>query len=247
MGASIARLTDKLQRKLSLLVGKGAGSFTVADEVRLALQLLDRNDLIVLDIGANRGEWTEAMVAAAGSRLAQIHLFEPSKHNLETLKRIRDPRVVLVASAAGSVSGEAILYADKPGSGLASLTKRDLDHKGLSFDVSEAVTVVTVDDYLRQHGLTSVDFMKIDVEGHDLEVLKGAHQALTQGVIRALSFEMGGANIDTRTFLRDFWQILTATNYTLFRVSPRLGLIEIPRYREWDETFVTTNYFAVRK
>ena len=127
------------------------------------------------------------------------------------------------------------------------MTQRNLAHKGLRLDREEAVSVVTIDEFVSERGLTRVDFMKIDVEGHDLDVLKGSEKSLRSGLIRALSFEMGGANVDTRTFFRDFWDLLSACGFDLWRVSPTFGLIPVTRYMERDEVLVTTNYMATRK
>jgi len=63
--------------------------------------------------------------------------------------------------------------------------------------------------------------------------------------VGVVQFEFGGCNIDTRTFLQDFWYLLTGAGYRLHRLGPN-GLTPVDRYRETDEVFVTTNYFAAR-
>jgi len=70
---------------------------------------------------------------------------------------------------------------------------------------------------------------------------------LKSGVIRALSFEFGGCNIDSRTFFQDYWYFLTGLGYTIFRITPRGGAFRITQYRETLEYFLTTNYIAVRE
>ena len=88
------------------------------------------------------------------------------------------------------------------------------------------------------------NILKMDVEGHELDVLIGAKQSLNS--IEIIQFEFGGCNIDTRTFLQDFWYFLQDRNFELFRVTPR-GVRLINNYQESDEIFSTTNYIAVRK
>ena len=247
MRTGLNKIAARLEKSFALLQGKGAGSFSIDDEVRLALRLMHGDELVLLDVGANKGLWTAALLKQATGRLSAAYLFEPSAHNLSLLGAIADARLTIVPAAVGAVAGRAVLYADAPGSGLASLTQRNLAHKGLRLDREEAVSVVTIDEFVSEQGLTCVDFMKIDVEGHDLDVLKGAEKSLRSGLIRALSFEMGGANVDTRTFFRDFWDLLSACGFDLGRVSPTFGLIPVPKYIERDEVFVTTNYMATRK
>jgi hypothetical protein len=84
----------------------------------------------------------------------------------------------------------------------------------------------------------------MDVEGHELDVLQGAELALSN--IEIIQFEFGGCNIDTRTFLQDFWYLLSERGYELFRLTPR-GIKKITKYTENDEVFSTTNFVAVRK
>lgn len=247
MQTGLNKIAARLEKSFALLQGKGAGSFSIDDEVRLALRLMHGNELVLLDVGANKGLWTSALLKQAANRFCAAYLFEPSAHNLLLLGAIADARVTIVPAAVGAVAGRAVLYADSPGSGLASLTRRNLAHKGLKLDREEAVDLITIDEFVSGRGLTRVDFMKIDVEGHDLDVLKGAEASLRSGLVRALSFEMGGANVDTRTFFRDFWELLRDCGFDVWRVSPTFGLIPVPKYIERDEVFVTTNYMATRK
>jgi hypothetical protein len=60
-----------------------------------------------------------------------------------------------------------------------------------------------------------------------------------------IQFEFGGCNIDSRSYLRDFHDLL-GTSYVLHRLL-RGGLRELPRYAELQEIFITTNYVAVRR
>jgi hypothetical protein len=65
-------------------------------------------------------------------------------------------------------------------------------------------------------------------------------------VIRALQFEFGGCNIDTRTFFQDFWYFFKSYNFDIYRVGP-FGVKEIVAYSELDEFFSTTNFIAVNR
>jgi hypothetical protein len=89
---------------------------------------------------------------------------------------------------------------------------------------------------------TIIDYVKIDVEGHELDVLEGFGSIIDN--VRIIQFEFGGANIDTRTFFQDFWYFFTDKNYSLYRISP-IGVLPIRKYTELDEFFSTTNYIAV--
>ena len=83
----------------------------------------------------------------------------------------------------------------------------------------------------------------MDVEGHELDVLKGATKALQD--ISIIQFEFGGSNIDTRTYFQDFWYFFSDLGFDLYRLGPRKPL-RITNYSEHDETFRPTNYIAVK-
>jgi hypothetical protein len=89
-----------------------------------------------------------------------------------------------------------------------------------------------------------LDIVKIDVEGHELAVLRGFGRALA--ATRVVQFEFGGCNIDTRTYFRDFWYFFTDEGFDLYRITP-IGAERIHRYRESEEAFTVTNFIAVNR
>ena len=169
--------------------------------------------------------------------LAEIHIFEPSKRNIGLLaeKFSKDESVSIVPFALSNISGCASLYADESGSGLGSLSKRRMEHFGVPFDFEEKVNTKKFEDYWKNElGSRAIDCVKIDVEGHELDVLKGFGQSLT--VVRVLQFEFGGCNIDMRTFFQDFWYFFKSYSFEIYRISP-LGVQEIVAYSELDKFF----------
>lgn len=237
MAASIERRAQKFQ-------GKGSGGHSVEAEVLTALAFLPAHGAIVFDIGANKGLWSRAMLREAGSRLVKLVAFEPSHHNRAALEAISDPRFTLVRQGVSDRIGSAELHMDEPGSGLASLSKRNLDHVGIEMREHEVVELTTLDSYAATHGIDRVDFMKLDIEGHELAALQGAEGLLKSGAVRALSFEFGGSNIDTRTFFRDFWLLLGGYGYSIWRIVPGRAPVRIEKYHERLECFATTNFIA---
>jgi len=201
-------------------------------------------DLVVLDVGANLGAWTVQALPALP--MARIHSFEPSRVACGRLTTAlsANPRVCVHNVALSDADGTATLYANELGSPLGSLTKRRLDHLGLEFLYEEQVTTRTMESWSSSVGIRAVDVLKLDVEGHELSVLRGAGQLLDG--MRVIQFEFGGCNIDTRTYLQDFWYFLTAAGFRVYRLGPR-GLRALDSYRERDECFSTTNFFASRE
>lgn len=236
----------KLERQAQIAQGKGWGSETVSQEVAAVRGLLGAaadGPLVVLDVGANAGTWTREALRALPQ--ARIHAFEPSQAAFAALASAfeSEPRVSLHRLALSDSNGEATLYSNDPGSGIASLTQRRLDHIGVEMSPRETVATRTLESWAAETGLDAADVMKLDIEGHELDMIRGAGSVLER--VRVLEFEFGGCNIDTRTYFQDFWYLLTEAGFRLHRLGPR-GLYEIPAYSVYEETFVTTNYFASR-
>ena len=240
----IAQLLEYSEKGTQWLQGKGYGSASIGREVSAALPLLPTADAVVFDVGANKGAWTRELLARAGSKLSAVYCFEPSRHNHESLCSIRDERVTLIKRAVSDQATRATLYSEAGGSGMASLAHRRLDHFGMDPSLTEEVETTTLDEMIAERGITQVDFVKLDIEGYEYRAMLGGSHALEAGIIRALSFEFGGCNIDTRTYFQDFWYFLTERGFNIALINP-IGVPRlITRYRESLEHFRTTNYLA---
>ena len=242
MTSLLERAEDHVQRS----IGKGTGgSGGVAPELSAIEAFLPKTIETILDIGGNKGDWTRAAISRWGSRLKKIYIFEPSRHHLQSIAAIDDPRVTFVPAAIGSAPGTATLYSDAEGSGMASLTKRRLDHLSIDFNMSEKVDVITLDNFIQQNGIQHVDYAKFDIEGHELDAFKGAVKSFENKIFKTISFEFGGCNIDTRTFFQDFWYFLKPLGFDIYRLNRRGRAFRIDRYTEIHENFRHTNFIAV--
>jgi hypothetical protein len=83
------------------------------------------------------------------------------------------------------------------------------------------------------------------VEGHELAVLKGAHRMIDRNAIEIIQFEFGGTSLDSRSYFKDFFQLLSP-KYRIYRILPR-GLRELKAYSEKLEIFQSANYLAIRR
>jgi FkbM family methyltransferase len=202
-------------------------------------------ELTVIDAGANSGEWAERAMQILDPAL--LVCIEPSTAARAQLSR-RLPAAAnlrIEPFALGEKDGGAVLYADEPGSGLASLHQRNLGHLGISFDVASPVRVRRLDDYCREQGITRVDLLKLDVEGCELAALRGAAELLHAAAVRVIQFEFGGTAIDARIHFRDLFDLLNP-HFRIHRIL-RDGLAPIESYRERDEIFATANYLCVSR
>ena len=195
---------------------------------------------VVIDVGACEGDWTVAALKQWPG--AVVHAFEPAPTSYDRLVERLGDRARCVQAACGEQQGSATLFSVPGQPGLTSLHNRDLSGHGLAMTETVEVAVTTLAHYCQQQQIERIDYLKVDAEGHDLAVLRGAGDLL--GEVRFLQFEFGGANLDSRTFLRDFVDLLTPTHRLYRMLSDGL---EPLAYSEAEEIFVTANFFAVQR
>ncbi len=202
--------------------------------------------VIIFDVGANQGQYATLATTIFKDK-ANIYSFEPGKTTFSILEKNTSaiPNIHRNNIALGKEVSDATLHYDQTGSGLASLYERKLDHININFSQNENVTVTTLDAFCGLQSINKIDFLKMDVEGNELDVLKGAHEMLKSKKITMLQFEFGGANIDSRTYFQDFY-LLLENKYVMYRVLQN-GLKKINQYSELQEIFTTVNYFAELK
>jgi FkbM family methyltransferase len=250
------RLLERNVVFLLELMGIGSGSSpSWSGEKGLGRLLRERyagskRPLCIFDVGASAGQFLSVVVqplAAAGIPF-RVHAFEPSPTAFQKLQAsFRDrPDISLNNCGLGREPGQFDLFSNAPGSSLASLSRRRLDHFGIDFQASEKVTLIALDDYCRDRRVPSIDLLKLDVEGHELDVLQGGLRMFREHRIGMVSFEFGGADIDSKTFFQDFWYFFRDhADGTLHRITPSGRPMPIRAYAEIYEQFRNTNYLFV--
>ena len=194
---------------------------------------------VAFDAGANTGAYTELVLAAFGD-MAQVYCFEPNEATFALLRsRYAMADCVHCYNVGLSDREETLpLYSDGQRSFLASHYRRP----GVPAASAVQVHCTTVDRFCEAEGIDTIDLLKMDIEGHELKVLQGASGMIESGRIGHIQFEFGDCNIDSRTFFRDFFELL-APRYRIHRIVRR-GLAPIDRYDETWEIFKGTNYLA---
>lgn len=158
---------------------------------------------IVVDCGANHG-FSSILFARWTGPAGTVHAIEPSPHNVEILRenlRLNDAEnVTLHAVAAGAHNGRATVT----------------DHPNASVTHEPSAKVISVemrrlDDEIND---STVDFIKIDVEGFELEVLRGAAMLLSHRPRLALELHICMYE-DAASMLDQIFTLLRPYSYTM--------------------------------
>jgi FkbM family methyltransferase len=132
----------------------------------------------VFDVGANEGQtlkWIRFYQPAA-----KIYSFEPVRSTFDILKSnvVNYPDCVLEKLALGEAKGQKKIKIFPASSVLNSLNEYAM-YKGADA-IEEVITVDTLDNYCFEKTVDRIDFLKIDTEGYELNVLLGAEKLLAE-------------------------------------------------------------------
>ncbi len=225
----------------------GKEGLTRAEEHFLYRNIARLQNGVLFDIGANHGAYSRLLAKIAPT--AKIYAFEPHPGTFAVLQSeiSRSPSVEPVNKAVADSVGQFMLYdfRTEDGSTQASLSETAV---GLySSDIVEhAVDCTTVDGFMTERGIGHIDLLKIDTEGHDLSVLKGARSALSERKIGMIQFEFIPANIATRVTMRDFFEVLEGYRIGRLCLNGQLRWLDSYDVKRC-EIYVTQNLIAVPK
>jgi FkbM family methyltransferase len=159
-----------------------------------------------LDIGANHGVYSYFMV----EHFDRVVAFEPQPACGETLRSWAGDRVELRPIALSDRDGTSVLSVPVV-DGVALTGYARLGDPPSSGDLTMEVPVERLDD----QGLTDVRFVKIDVEGHELSVLRGGDSLLTRDR-PVLLIEIEQRHLGDRRRVSDVVEHLTTRGYRCF-------------------------------
>lgn len=200
---------------------------------------------LVLDVGANAGAYAAFVRALAPT--ATVAAFEPHPRTFQRLAEAAARHgFEAVNMAVGDEAGSTVLhdFADADGSTQASMDAAAVHLHGGGKTVAHPIECVRLDEYAAARGWQRIALLKIDTEGFDLAVLRGAARLLAERRIGMIQFEFIPANIVRAVTMRDFYAALPG--YSIHRVCVNGALLPLGEYSvKHCEIFITQTLVAL--
>jgi FkbM family methyltransferase len=198
---------------------------------------------VALDVGANVGHWAEAALALWPR--CHVHAFEIAPKTFAGLEANARTwpgadRARLHQLGLSDNAGILPMYYYPDRHELTSDTPR---HEGLTTVPFEA-RVTTLDQFCSDQRIDHIDYLKIDVEGAEHRVLKGASAFLQAKGIACIQFEYGSYSIDSRVMLRDYFGWL-GQSHVIGKIFP--NHVAFTDYDWTMESLRFSNYLCVSR
>jgi len=201
--------------------------------------LANVNPTICIDIGANVGAYSKML---AEITKASVYAIEPAAGSYIELQKTaaQYPKHIHThQSAISDHDGIATLYSRD-----ALSEKATLNLYGNEKAQREEVRTMTVDLLVKELGLSHVDFIKIDTEGHERQVLASMKETLQVFKPAYIQFEFNHVHLFAGTTLYDLAELLPG--YKLYRLLPH-GWLPINPKQMSSNIYMFSNIIACRK
>jgi FkbM family methyltransferase len=225
-------------------LSNGEGKFLLALKSYFEKHVDSKLELQFFDIGANTGEFTR-LLRSHISETANIHVFEPVESLCDFMEKQfnNDQFIHINAVGVSSKQGSQIFYSDKEGSALGSFLQRDEFSTGLLFNQNTFVSTIRLDSYIDSKKIEHINFIKIDTEGHEYEVIESLGRYLDPLFIDFLQFEYGGTTLDAGRSLRKYFECFEKAGFVVAKIMQN-GLLVRP-YESWMDDFRYANFVAI--
>jgi FkbM family methyltransferase len=211
---------------------------------KLLVNYVPKEMPVFVDVGANVGGYSLRLRRHYPS--AKILAIEPNPKTFTKLRHaICDEKTVLIDKGLGATEGTLPFFDRRDcdgSSGHGSLYEAVITGIHKVDTVRVDVPITTLDRIVQEQVLNRISLLKIDTEGHELAVLRGAENSLRKGLIDVIQLEFNEPNIISRVFFRDLIDFLP--EYAPYRLLPK-GVLRLKYSPRSTELFSFQNLVFV--
>ena len=187
----------------------------------ILINYIDSEKPTFFDIGANKGQSAKAFLSIFPSSI--IYMFEPDNILIKKLNQDFNSNCIYIhENAISNINGKKLLnmYSNKEYNSFYEIedygyyASRKVMKQNTLF-----VNCITIDYFVDKNKISKIDFLKIDTQGHSLEVLEGCKKTLESQIISILQIEINFASFYKKNeSLLEILNYLDKFNYKLFTI-----------------------------
>ena len=221
--------------------------------------LKNEKKLVIFDVGCYRGIFTKTILNLIKKKKYKFYLFDINKNvknyitNLLKLRNIYYNEIAL-SNKNGVANYNYNRFFESAGSSLSSIVKNDtrwnfsrklilkiLLFRPRSF-IKYKVSTITLDSFLKKNKIKSIEILKIDIEGSEYDLLKGAKAALKKNKIKIILVEI----VDKKKLYdkkeKKIFNLLKKRNFILKKKANILSISLFSNIKGGDYLFVNNKY-----
>jgi FkbM family methyltransferase len=206
-----------------------------------------KDNMTIIDAGAHDGTYAEYIFNL--NPLVTIHCFEPTASAYKELtvrlaKEIKAGKLFANNAGLSTETGEAELFIYNELDQRNSLHLNPAHEYDSSQLHKEKIKLATLDDYIEKNNIKTVDFLKIDVEGHETKVIEGAKETLKQKKVKCIQFEYNNNWAAGNFTLENVFKKLIDCGFKFYRLT-FWGRLPERNFKSDLENYKHCNYIAI--
>ncbi len=219
----------------------------------------NKSKLVIFDVGCYRGVFTKTILNLIRNKKYKFYLFDINKKVKKYIKNlIRLKNIYYNEIALSNKNGKAIYYYNRffesAGSSLSNIVKNDskwnfsrkLIFKLLFLKVKNftkyKVSTITLDNFVKNKKIKLIDILKIDIEGSEYDLLKGAKNSLKKNKIKIILVEIIAKKDSYDKKKKKIFNFLRKRNFTLVKKANIWSISLFSNIKGGDYLFINRKY-----
>lgn len=188
------------------------------DDIQYIFQLIGKDPKVIFDVGANIGFVTFQF--RKRFERTKIFCFEPNPEVFIILNTsyATDNDIIKENLGIGSKAGMLNFYKNNNSGTSSFLKPNEFHNKNMARKYTEMnIPITSISEYTSHHGIDNIDVLKLDIEGFEIEALKGAESLLVQSKVKVIYLEVSLSEMyEGQPLIGDIIEYLSKYKYTLY-------------------------------